>query len=273
MKVNSQIGAFSIVPEWVLMRGLSPTALKLYVVLARFADWQTGRAFPSRETLADRMGCSEKTIDRAVKELEREDCVESWVPKRYASKQYRVFQVDPRGDSVAFDGTGFSDEWTNMSDDETSMSGDGTNLSAREDTDVHLTITNERKPIQRELNNEPFELFWSVYPRRVGKTAALKAFDKAVKTVGLDTVLQGVQRLADDPNLPDKQYIPHPATWLNEGRWDDEPYPAKTWDVKPTAAQRTASLIHNARERDERDLITKGIGSGPDFGASLKEVY
>jgi len=265
MRVNSQIGAFSIVPEWVLLRGLSPTALKLYVVLARFADYQTGRAFPSRETLADRMGCSEKTVDRAVRELEREECIRAWLPKRYASKQYEVFQVDPRGDGMPIDETP-------MSDDETYMSGEGTDLSAREDTDVHLTITNERQPIQRELINKQFDDFWSLYPRRTGKQEARRAFEKAVKAVGLDTVMDGARSLAADPNLPPQQYVPNPATWLNQGRWDDDPYPAPAYEVKPTAAQRTAQLVYSARDRDEQELITKGIGQGPDFGAGLKGI-
>jgi len=139
MKVNSQIGPFSLVPEWVIQRDLSPTALKLYVVLARFADWSTGEAFPARETLAERMGCSPKTVDRAVKELEEAECIRSWQISRYASKRYQVFQVDPRSQFEPF-------EQTDLTPDGTDMTGEGTNMSGREDTDVHLTRTNEREP-------------------------------------------------------------------------------------------------------------------------------
>lgn len=72
-----------------------------------------------------------------------------------------------------------------------------------------------------------FDLFWSIYPKRVGKGQAQKAFVKAVKRAGLDTVLNGARRLAEDPNLPDKQYIPNPTTWLNGDRWTDDPYPPR----------------------------------------------
>jgi hypothetical protein len=132
MEVSSQMGPFSIVPEWVLDRGLSPTALKLYIVMARFADWQTGMAFPSRETLADRMGCSLKTVDRAVQELVALECVKKIPRGRYASALYKVYQVDPR--------------WTDMSSEQTDLSSEGTDLSKREDKNDHLTITTERKP-------------------------------------------------------------------------------------------------------------------------------
>ena len=134
-----------------------------------------------------------------------------------------------------------------------------------------LISNNTKTKKTRELENQFFE-FWSLYPRKVGKQKALSAFEKAVESVGLDRVMEGARRLATDPNLPSEQWIPHPTTWLNEGRWDDDPYPAPVWDVKPTAAERTASLIHGARQRDEAELITRGIGAGPDFGSGLKGI-
>lgn len=72
-----------------------------------------------------------------------------------------------------------------------------------------------------------FLSFWQVYPRKAGKEAARKAFEKAIKSTSVHEVLEGARRFAADPNLPEKQYIPHPATWLNGGRWDDEALPAR----------------------------------------------
>jgi len=53
----------------------------------------------------------------------------------------------------------------------------------------------------------------------------------------LEDVMEGVRRMAADPNLPDKQFIPHPATWLNRSGWEDEAYPSKPLErgVKPPA--------------------------------------
>jgi len=64
---------FSIMPEWIIYSKLSDKAIRLYAVLARYADNQTHEAFPSRETLADKMGCSPSSVDRAATEL-----VERW---------------------------------------------------------------------------------------------------------------------------------------------------------------------------------------------------
>lgn len=78
----------------------------------------------------------------------------------------------------------------------------------------------------RSLPSDPrgFAEFWDAYPAKVGKAAARKAFPKAVKAAGGDPaqIVFGLKaRLHLFPNDP--QFIPNPATWLNQGRWDDDP--------------------------------------------------
>jgi hypothetical protein len=82
-----------------------------------------------------------------------------------------------------------------------------------------------------EYKNMPtaslFEDFWAIYPRKVGKGSAQKAFAKATETTADYLIVQGATDLANDPNLPLIQFIPYPATWLNREGWNDEPYPAR----------------------------------------------
>lgn len=78
-----------------------------------------------------------------------------------------------------------------------------------------------------------FASWYAHYPRKTGKAAAEKAFIKALKTTELETLMAGVIRYARDPNLPEKQFIPHPSKWLNDGRWDDDPLPPKTGGATP----------------------------------------
>jgi hypothetical protein len=64
-----------------------------------------------------------------------------------------------------------------------------------------------------------FEKFWVGYPRKVGKLAAQRSFLKATKRgeVSFETLMAAVGRIeASDP-----KFIPHPATWLNDGRYLD----------------------------------------------------
>lgn len=66
-----------------------------------------------------------------------------------------------------------------------------------------------------------FEEFWDHYPRRVGKLAAQRAYDKARKSATQGAILAGLMLF--NRNLPqEERFIPHAATWLNAGRWMDE---------------------------------------------------
>ncbi len=68
-----------------------------------------------------------------------------------------------------------------------------------------------------------FDSFWAGYPRKVGKEAARKAFAKALKLADLKEIMSGVGALRAEVAGKDPKFTPHPSTWLNEGRWDDEP--------------------------------------------------
>lgn len=64
-----------------------------------------------------------------------------------------------------------------------------------------------------------FEKFWAEYPRKVGKEAAKRAFAKV--KVPVDTLLAALQQQKASEQWK-RGYIPNPATWLNQGRWEDE---------------------------------------------------
>lgn len=68
-----------------------------------------------------------------------------------------------------------------------------------------------------------FEAFWEIYPRKVGKDAARRAWVKVVKTTSSTQIIQGAKTFAVQREGEDPQYTAYPATWLNAGRWDDEP--------------------------------------------------
>lgn len=68
-----------------------------------------------------------------------------------------------------------------------------------------------------------FDEFWSVYPRKVAKLAAQKAYAKALKVVSPDQLIEGARRYALE-KVGDA-YVKHPSTWLNGGCWDDERLP------------------------------------------------
>lgn len=73
---------------------------------------------------------------------------------------------------------------------------------------------------------ERFDEFWSVYPRKAGKGAAKRAWEKALCYEDVDFLIERAKAYRDDPNREDA-FTAHPATWLNQQRWDDEPLPSR----------------------------------------------
>lgn len=70
-----------------------------------------------------------------------------------------------------------------------------------------------------------FDSFWRQYPRKVAKSAALKAWRKLKPDdKQLADLMAGLERQkASRDWLKDGgQFIPHPATWLNGRRWEDD---------------------------------------------------
>jgi hypothetical protein len=116
----------------------------------------------------------------------------------------------------------------------------------------------EQQLKEYNLQNE-FEDFWNLYPRKVGKQDAYKSFKKALATTPFIAIFVGVQKLASDPNLPQKQFIPHPATWLNEGRWYDEPYPErqKTQDELDAIRRQKYEKEREAQLRSTAEIMAQ----------------
>lgn len=70
-----------------------------------------------------------------------------------------------------------------------------------------------------------FDRFWQLYPKKQGKGAALKAWKKIKMDKPLfETILAKVRENIDrnqNWRRNNGQFIPNPATWLNERRWED----------------------------------------------------
>ena len=68
-----------------------------------------------------------------------------------------------------------------------------------------------------------FETFWKHYPRKVAKRAALGAFNRLTRDEQAQAVEAIEQHLAYwKLKGTEMDFIPHAATWLNQGRFEDE---------------------------------------------------
>ena len=107
-----------------------------------------------------------------------------------------------------------------------------------------------------KTNNTPpyppeFEAFWSAYPRKIGKAAALKAWEKLDPGLAKQIVTAIEAQVASQHflhlrNGQPQEMIPLPTTWLNQGRWDDE--------ITPTPEQQHRESVRRDLELAEEDL-------------------
>lgn len=100
-----------------------------------------------------------------------------------------------------------------------------------------------------------FDGFWGAYPRKVGKQAARKAYRAARKVASLDAIAAGLRAQLPDLRTRDLHLVPHPSTWLNQRRWEDDPRAA----AQPRGGPRNYDLERmQARAAGTEPEITTG---------------
>ena len=66
-----------------------------------------------------------------------------------------------------------------------------------------------------------FDQFWTLYPRKTSKQSASKAFAK-LNDEDQQAAINNIARLYAETPV---QFVPHAATYLNHGRWEDQVIP------------------------------------------------
>lgn len=73
--------------------------------------------------------------------------------------------------------------------------------------------------------NRLFEKFWEAYPKKLKKAAARKRFERLKPTPEMvESMLEAIawQKETEEWRKEGGQFVPHPTTWLNQRRWEDE---------------------------------------------------
>jgi len=119
------------------------------------------------------------------------------------------------------------------------------------------SVDTEKKPGNAKADNPNslFQGFWEAYPRKLKKDKASKAFAKLSPTPELlARMLSSIENFkrSEDWLKEDGKYIPHPTTWLNDRRWEDEqPGTSNNLQTAPTIK----------RASDNPETFTKGTNS------------
>jgi hypothetical protein len=133
-----------------------------------------------------------------------------------------------------------------------------------QDTDTDTDTDTDKKDLLAKARvRGQFDIFWSVYPVRLAKGAAEKAWKAAIKKHMPDKIIESARIFAAQQFGKDQQYIAHPATWLNQERWNDEPQlTVQTQVLGPNNAKPTQNS--KSRFTSAANELRESLGLGED---------
>jgi hypothetical protein len=176
-------------------------------------DTHAHRFFLGIPKLAQKTKCSERTVQRALSQFVEDGwlSIESDGGGRGNTTEYRFNFL--KGDNLSE-----AERVTNEA-----LKGDNGGIKrVTNEVSIHLLELNRTKGTQWAAK---FEEFWDTYPiHNGGRANSEKAWAKAVKQASPETIIEGARKYRDDPNRQ-KEFTAYPATWLNQGRWADDPLP------------------------------------------------
>jgi hypothetical protein len=118
---------------------------------------------------------------------------------------------------------------------------------------------------KKGCGEKEFASFWTAYPKKVGKAAARKSMAK-IDAALLPSILTAIeaQKKSAQWMKDGGQFIPNPATWLNQGRWEDE-----VTDAPKTQSPKKPVYQSERKKTPEQEL--KEIENMKKYIAQLKE--
>lgn len=198
---------------------LDAYALAVYLGLAAHAEVATGSARPSIETLAGYGGMSARKAAAVVGELVAAGYV---TVEHRAGKASRYALLPP---PPLHEVQGSDDPDVGISCASPLHLVPDTPAPGADELEPVNQNQRPEEPLSRvdELIGAGFDRFWSVWPDKRARKAALKAWPAAVKAAGsIGVIVEGAERYRDDPNR-DPAFTAHASSWLNSERWSDPP--------------------------------------------------
>lgn len=167
-------------------------------------------AWPSISTLARYANASERSVKRDIQELVELGELKVELQNAPTKTQYKTnLYWITISSGVTESASGVTD-WVSRGD-----SSGKSGVTPVGTQNINITI--KEPSLKSDL--ESFETFWLLYPKKVAKADAVKAWKQATKKKTADELI-GLAKAYSESKLPDQQYIPYPASWLNKGLYE-----------------------------------------------------
>jgi hypothetical protein len=167
-------------------------------------------AWPSISTLARYANASERSVKRDIQELVELGELKVELQNAPTKTQYKTnLYWITIGSGVTDSASGVTD-WVSR--------GDSSGKSGVTPVGTQNIILTIKEPsLKSDLDS--FDTFWNLYPKKVAKADALKAWKQATKKKTADELI-ALTKAYSESKLPDMTYIPYPASWLNKGLYE-----------------------------------------------------
>jgi len=229
-------GYYSVIPADVRYdKELRPNAKLLYGELTALCN-QHGYCWATNDYFAELYGLSAVTVSRLISQLEKSGYIRCEMAAGQKGVERRIyagaFLVSPLEGGL------------NKNDKTHLIKNDKGGLIKKDKANIMLNNITKNTPYsppegdartgvqegvqKREVDWEMFERFWRAYPssRRKKKEAARRAWRKLNPDLALCRVMAAAlerDKRSRDWLKDNGAYIPHPSSWLNGRRWEDEP--------------------------------------------------
>jgi len=167
-------------------------------------------AWPSISTLARYANASERSVKRDIQELVQLGELKVELQNAPTKTQYKTnLYWITIGSGVTDSASGVTD-WVSR--------GDSSGKSGVTPVGTQNIILTIKEPsLKSDLDS--FDTFWNLYPKKVAKADALKAWKQVLKKKTADEMI-GLTKAYSESKLPDMTFIPYPASWLNKGLYE-----------------------------------------------------
>ena len=177
-------------------------------------------AWPSISTLARYANASERSVKRDIQELVEMGELKVELQNAPTKTQYKTNLYWITISSGVTDSASGVTDWVSRGD-----SSGKSGVTPVGTQNINITI--KEPSLKSDL--ESFDKFWNLYPKRVAKADALKAWKQATKKKTAGELIE-LAKAYSESKLPDQQYIPYPASWLNKELYDTvQPEQTKTF--------------------------------------------
>jgi hypothetical protein len=167
-------------------------------------------AWPSISTLARYANASERSVKRDIQELVQLGELKVELQNAPTRQQYKTNLYWITINSGVTESTAGVTDWVSR--------GDSSGKSGVTPVGTQNIIRTIKEPLLKS-DLDSFETFWLLYPKKVAKADALKAWKQVLKKKTADEMI-ALTKAYSESKLPDMTYIPYPASWLNKGLYE-----------------------------------------------------